>query len=87
MVCSFRAVLAAVCRVQVGGLALFPTILNAVFQPPPALCAAAAYYHLGEHDQARRYYGEAVQWMQQHPEAYSDLHLFRMEAARVLGIP
>ncbi len=48
---------------------------------------AMACHQLGERAKARRYYDEAVQWLHKHPEAYRDLHPFRAEAARVLGIP
>jgi hypothetical protein len=45
-----------------------------------------AYHQLGERDKARRYYDEAVQWMDKHAPQHRDLRRFRTEAAQMLGI-
>ncbi len=47
---------------------------------------AMAYWHLGERDKARRFYHEAVRWMDKHSPNAADLRQFRAEAASLLGI-
>jgi hypothetical protein len=45
-----------------------------------------AYSGLGDRENARRCYDEAVQWMEQHAPEHPDLRRFRTEAAQMLGI-
>jgi Flp pilus assembly protein TadD len=47
---------------------------------------AMAYSGLGDRQNARRCYDEAVQWMEQHAPDHPDLRRFRAEAAHMLGI-
>jgi serine/threonine protein kinase len=46
---------------------------------------AMAHWHLGDKDQARRRYGQAVQWMEKNRPEDEELRGFRAEAAELLG--
>jgi tetratricopeptide (TPR) repeat protein len=47
---------------------------------------AMAHWQLGEKEQARKWYDQAVQWMQKHAPQDADLKHFRAEAATLLGV-
>jgi serine/threonine protein kinase len=47
---------------------------------------AMAYHGLGDHDKARHYYAEAVQWREKNAPDHDDLRRFQTEAAKMLGI-
>jgi serine/threonine protein kinase len=47
---------------------------------------AMAHWHLGDKDQARKRYDQAVQWTQKNKPQDEELRLFRAEAAELLGI-
>jgi eukaryotic-like serine/threonine-protein kinase len=52
---------------------------------------AMAHWQLGEHDEARNWYGEAVKWMEENkeplgPRSKAELHRFRNEAEELLKI-
>ncbi len=46
---------------------------------------AMAHWHLGDRNQARRWYGQAVQWMEKNRPEDQELRGFRAEAAELLG--
>jgi serine/threonine protein kinase len=46
---------------------------------------ALAHWHLGDKDQARRWYGQAVQWMEKNKPEDEELRGLRAEAAELLG--
>jgi tetratricopeptide (TPR) repeat protein len=48
---------------------------------------AMAHRQLGEKEQARTWYDQAVQWMDKHQPQDEDLRRLRAEAAELLGIP
>jgi serine/threonine protein kinase/Flp pilus assembly protein TadD len=51
-----------------------------------ALFLAMAHWQLGEKDKARRWYDQAVGWMEKNKSSDPDLLQFRTEAAQLLGI-
>jgi tetratricopeptide (TPR) repeat protein len=52
-----------------------------------ALFLAMAYWRLGQQEQARRWYGRAVGWMEKNKSSDPELLKYRNEAAKLLGIP
>jgi serine/threonine protein kinase/Flp pilus assembly protein TadD len=48
---------------------------------------AMAHWQLGDKDQGRQWYDQAVQWMDQHKPENEELDRFRAEAAELLGLP
>ena len=56
-------------------------------QPITWLCLAMAYWQLGEREQARRWYDEAVTWMKQNQSKDAALRRFRSEAQELLDTP
>jgi serine/threonine protein kinase/WD40 repeat protein len=51
-----------------------------------AFFLAMAHWHLGEREQARKEYGQAVLWMDKNHPQNEELRRFRAEAALVLGV-
>ncbi len=47
---------------------------------------AMAHRHLGDKDEALKWYGQGVQWMEKHQPRNEELRRFRVEAAELLGI-
>ena len=47
---------------------------------------AMAHWQLGEKDEARQWYDQAVEWMEQKQPDNDELRRFRAEAAELLGI-
>ncbi len=47
---------------------------------------ALAHRQLGDHDEPRKWYGRAVEWMDKHQPGNEELRRFRAEATRVLGM-
>ena len=47
---------------------------------------AMAYWQLGDKEQARKWYGQAVAWMKKNRPQDEELCRFRAEAAVLLGI-
>ncbi len=47
---------------------------------------AMAHWQLGEKDEARQWYDQAVEWMEQKQPDNDELRRFRVEAAELLGI-
>ena len=45
-----------------------------------------AHWQLGEKDEARQWYDQAVEWMEQKQPDNDELRRFRAEAAELLGI-
>ena len=52
-----------------------------------AFILAMAHWQLGEQDQARQDYQQAVDWMDKNQPKNEELGRFRAEAAELLGIP
>ncbi len=50
------------------------------------LFLAMAYWQLGDKDQARHWYGKAVQWMDKNQPKNDELRRFRSEAAELFGV-
>jgi tetratricopeptide (TPR) repeat protein len=48
---------------------------------------AMAHQRLGNLPQARKYYDQALQWMEKNKPGSADLHRYRKEAALLLGVP
>ena len=46
---------------------------------------AMTYWQLGEKEQARKCYDQAVRWMNQHPPTVQRLHRLRAEATELLS--
>jgi tetratricopeptide (TPR) repeat protein len=51
-----------------------------------AFFLAMAHWQLGEKDEARNWYDQAVQWMEKNKQQYDELKRFREEAAELLGV-
>jgi Tetratricopeptide repeat len=47
---------------------------------------AMAHWHLGDQDEARKWYNRGVQWMEKNQPEDEELRRFRAEAAELLGI-
>jgi Flp pilus assembly protein TadD len=47
---------------------------------------AMAHRHLGDQDEARKWYNQGVQWMEKNQPEDEELRRFRAEAAELLGI-
>jgi serine/threonine protein kinase/uncharacterized protein HemY len=47
---------------------------------------AMAHWHLGDKDQAHKWYGQAIRWTEKNRPQDEELRLFRAEAAELLGI-
>jgi Flp pilus assembly protein TadD len=47
---------------------------------------AMAHWQLGDKDQARKWYDQAVQWMDKNEHNGEELRCFRSEAAELLGL-
>jgi serine/threonine protein kinase/tetratricopeptide (TPR) repeat protein len=47
---------------------------------------AMAHWHLGDKDEARKWYSQGVQWLEKHEPRNDELRRFRAEAAELLGI-
>jgi hypothetical protein len=47
---------------------------------------AMAHGQLGDHDEAAKWHGRAVEWMDQHRPGDAELRRFRAEAAQSLGV-
>jgi eukaryotic-like serine/threonine-protein kinase len=47
---------------------------------------AMAQWQLGNREEARKWYGRALEWMAQHQPNHPELRRFRSEAAQVLGV-
>ena len=47
---------------------------------------AMAHWQLGEHDEARKWYDQAVEWMEKNMPTNEELKRFRDEAAELLGV-
>ena len=45
-----------------------------------------AHWQVGEKEQARKEYRQAVQWMEKHQPQNEELRRFRAEAAKLLGV-
>ena len=50
------------------------------------LCLAMAHWQLGDRDEARRWYNEAIGWMEEKKPDDEQLHRFRAEAAQLLEL-
>jgi tetratricopeptide (TPR) repeat protein len=48
---------------------------------------AMAHWQLGDKEQARKWYDQAVRWMDKNKPQDEELRRFRAEAAELLGIP
>lgn len=48
---------------------------------------AMSYWHLGQKEEARRRYDQAVTWMAKHQTQHKELRRFRAEAEELLGTP
>ena len=48
---------------------------------------AMAHWQLGDKEQARKWYDQAVQWMEKNRPQDEELRRFRAEAAALLGLP
>jgi tetratricopeptide (TPR) repeat protein len=48
---------------------------------------AIVHWRLNRRDEARRWYDQAVEWMEQHRSNDDELRRFRAEAAELLGLP
>jgi hypothetical protein len=51
-----------------------------------ALFLAMTHWQLGERDEARQWYGKAVEWIEKHQSDDDQLRRFRAEAAQLLGV-
>jgi tetratricopeptide (TPR) repeat protein len=52
---------------------------------PNVFFLATAHWHLGDKEEARRWYDKAVDWMDKHKSNDKDLARFRAEAAKLIG--